>query len=719
MILRPFLLIACFVSALVLAPASGHAQADYGLGLPGADVQPGKDVTASLIADHSVIAPGQRFHVAIVLKHAPEWHSYWRNPGGFSLPVKATWIPPDGFVMPAGEMVWPVPHQTNSQGFPAYTNPDPTILVAEMVAPANLATGGTFTLKAKVEGQVCKESCVIFDQDVAIQLQSAATATVNPANRKIIADALAASPKPLGGWTASASETPKGITLTLSPAAGAAALTDAYFFPYTTDIDTQSPQPLEVKDGKLVLTLKRPEDDTITKGTRLTGVLKSKTPWLKDDPTSTAVVLDVAIAGKDAAAAAGAPAAKPLSFSLLGIAFLGGLILNLMPCVFPVLGLKIMNFVNQAGEDHRKVMLHGVMFTAGVLLSFWALAGIIIAVKAGTGQQDLAWGFQLQDARFVLLMAATLFIFSLSLSGLFEFGTAATSVGGNLARKSGLSGSFFSGVLATLVATPCAAPFLAPALGVALAMPPLPSLVMFTAIALGLSMPYLVLSAFPRLIDKLPRPGAWMETFKKLMAFPMYATTAWLVWVLSQQVDADKFLWVMFAFTLMALGIYILGQWGQPWQKSSTKWTARFACLAVLGGSLALAWPSPNNADEVVQWEPWSPERVAALRAENRPVFIDFTAAWCATCKANKLRYTHDKTVIGLMAKKGVIALKADFTNKDAAIAKAIAAYGRRAVPVNVLYAPGAAEPDFLPELFGAGEVIDRLTPLPDWKGKN
>lgn len=703
-------------AAIATITHSSHAQVDYAAVGAAGDAQPGKEVTASLVADHTTITPGQKFQIAIVLKHAPEWHSYWRNPGGFSLPVQVTWNLPDGFVLAADGMRWPCPSQTTSQGFPSYTNPDPAVLVTDLVAPAKLPEGGTFTLKAKVEGQVCKESCVIFDQPVSLDLQSAATATVDPTGKKIIGDASAASPQPLGGWTAGASEDAKGIALTMSPANGAAAVTDAYFFPYTPDIDTQSPQAVAIKDGKLTLTLKRPEGDTIAKGKRLTGVIKAKVPWLKDDPASTAMEIDVAITASGSAAGAAASVTKPLSFSLLGIAFLGGLILNLMPCVFPVLGLKIMNFVNQSGEDHRKVVLHGLTFTAGVLVSFWALAGIIIAIKGASDRQDLSWGFQLQESWFVLLMAAVLFIFSLSLSGLFEFGTAATSVGGNLSRKSGLAGSFFSGVLATLVATPCAAPFLAPALGVALAMPPVSSLVMFTAIGLGLSTPYLVLSAMPKLVDKLPRPGAWMETFKKLMAFPMYATTAWLVWVLSQQVDTDKFLWIMFAFTLMALGIYILGHWGQPWQKPATKWTARIACLGILGGSLALAWPGGDT--EVVHWEPWSPERVAEVRAQNRPVFIDFTAAWCATCKANKLRYTHDKNVIALMEKKGVIALKADFTRKDPAIARAIAAYGRRAVPVNVLYAPGAAEPAFLPELFGAAEMIDRLTPLPDWKGK-
>ena len=386
-----------------------------------------------------------------------------------------------------------------------------------------------------------------------------------------------------------------------------------------------------------------------------------------------------------------------------------------MPCVFPVLGLKVMNFVNQSGEDHRKVVLHGLVFTAGVVLSFWVLAGLIIALKSASGLASYTWGFQLQDARFVLCMTILLFLFSLSLAGLFEFGTGATGVGGTLARKSGLTGSFFSGVLATLVATPCAAPFLAPALGAALAMPPLASFVLFTAIALGLSLPYLVLAAFPKLVDKLPRPGAWMETFKKIMSFPMFATVAWLLWVLSQQVDTDTFLALLLGLVAMALGAYIFGHWGQPWQAARVKGSARLAAVILIAASTFWAWPSDRPA---VAWEKWSPEAVAAARKENRPVFIDFTAAWCATCKANKLRYVHDETVIGLMRQKGVLALKADFTNKDTEIARAIAGYGRGAVPVNVLYRPGIEEPELLPEIFGAGELVERLSTLPDWKSK-
>lgn len=703
-----FLFLAC-----LLAPLSAQFG---GFGLPGdGDSDAGKSVTVGLVSGVKSVAPGSKFLVGVTLDHAPGWHTYWKNPGGFSLPVEITWELPAGFKVLSTR--WPVPTRYISQGFPAYINPDHSVIVCEIEAPADLKEGDSIAIKAQVEGQVCKDSCELFDQSAGATLTAAASSSPDEGGAKTIAGALAALAKPLQGWTATASESsgPGGgtVTLRLTPGDGAATVTKAHFFSHLPgQINDQADQTVKVENGILTLTLPRPEAEEGTKekpAPVLSGILVAEGGWLKENPATTAMEIEITIGEK---AAASTPAdAQPLTLVMIGIAFLGGLILNLMPCVFPVLGLKIMNFVNQAGEDHRKVVMHGIIFTAGVLISFWALAGVVIAVKHFTGNENLAWGFQLQDARFVLIMALVLFLFSLSLAGLFEFGTSATSIGGNLTRKSGLSGSFFSGVLATLVATPCAAPFLAPALGAALSMPALPSLVLFTAIALGLALPYLVLSAFPKLVDLLPRPGAWMETFKKLMSFPMFATVAWLIWVLGQQVDTDKFLHVLFAFTLAALAVYIFGQWGQAWRKNGTKWSARAACMLLLATSTAMAWP---GEDKQLVWEPWSPERVAELREKNIPVFIDFTAAWCATCKANKLRYTHDTTVIDLAEKKGVVALKADFTRKDPVIEKAIAGYGKRAVPVNVLYAPGATEPAFLPELFGADEVISRFSALPD-----
>ena len=718
-----------FVLALTALVTPVSAQLE-GFGLPGfGEPEQGKEITAGLVAEVKAVAPGSKFRVGVTLNHAPEWHSYWKNPGGFSLPVEVKWELPAGFKVLSSH--WPVPKRYISQGFPAYINPDKAVIVYEMEAPTGLNEGEAITLKAKVEGQVCKEECVIFDQSVSLTLTAAIVSSPDETGAKKIADAVAAMAKPLQGWTAKAEEKDGMVTLTLAPGEGAAAVEKAYFFSHSADdIDPQAEQPIEVENGSLTLTLKRPEEGDKKPSSRLSGILVTDGGWLKVNPASTAMEIDIPIGDSQSAAVERVPETKSLTLVMIGIAFLGGLILNLMPCVFPVLGLKIMNFVNQSGEDHRKVVMHGMVFTIGVLVSFWVLAGFIIAFKAATGNDDLPWGFQLQDARFVLVMTLVLFLFSLSLAGLFEFGTSATSIGGNLTRKSGFSGSFFSGVLATLVATPCAAPFLATALGAALSLPPLPSIFLFTVIGLGLSFPYLLLSAFPKLVDHLPRPGAWMETFKKLMSFPMFATAAWLLWVLSRQVDVDRFLYVLLALTVSALAAYIFGHWGQAWRKAGTKRTAWVVTVLLLGASVVMAWPRPTAEQQAeaaraagrlpdsVVWKSWSPELVADLRAKGTPVFIDFTAAWCVTCLANKARYVNDKAVIEVIEKKGVAMLKADFTNKDPKIAAALVAYDRRAVPVNVFYTPGAGEPVFFPSLFGAGELIEKFSALPDKPGK-
>jgi len=667
-----------------------------------ADAQP---LSISLIAPVEAAVPGSRITLAFKFAHQPKWHSYWVNPGGFTLPTEIVWELPEGMAEPV--VRWPVPERIESQGFPAYIFGDIALIPVDVEIPADAAPGSSITLKANVSGQVCKEACVLFDQSPSIILEIAGNERPHAENAASIAEAVARLPREVPQWLVTASQGAAGPVLNLVPGEGAAEIGKAYFFSYIPDVDGQIDQPLvRTDDGwTLGLPMAESQPDGAEAG-RFRGILWTPDGWVAGDDRSQAMAVDVVIGAGSGGKGVG------LDLGMIGLALLGGLILNLMPCVFPVLGLKVMNFVNQAGEDHRKVVLHGLVFTLGVLISFWILAGLIIVLKQ-VGGESLRWGFQLQEAGFVFALAFVLFVFSLSLAGLFEFGIGATSVGGSLQRKSGFTGSFFSGVLATVVATPCAAPFLAPALGVALALPPFPSLVLFTCIALGLSLPYLVLSAFPQLINMLPKPGAWMETFKHIMSFPLFATVAWLLWVLSKQVDHDKYLAILFGFVVTALALFIYGRWGLPWLKPTVKHGARAAAVVLILASVAWSWP---REEVTVDWQPWSVAEVSRLRAEGRPVFIDFTAAWCPTCKANKMRYNKNTEVIELMKQKGVVALQADFTNKDKEIGRALVGYGKGAIPVNVIYRPGADSPEFLPELFGSAELIERFSSLPDRK---
>ena len=378
-----------------------------------------------------------------------------------------------------------------------------------------------------------------------------------------------------------------------------------------------------------------------------------------------------------------------------------------------MLGIKILGFVNQSGNDKSKIVKHGLVFTAGVLLSFWALAGALLALRAGGAQ--LGWGFQLQSPAFVFAMASFLLIFALNLSGLFEIGLSATGVGGSLQMQEGFAGSFFTGALATLVATPCSAPFLAPALGAALSLSAVESILVFTAIAVGLALPYLLLSIFPQAIKLLPRPGAWMETFKQFMAFPLYATVAWLLWVLAGQTkdDDNALLMISFGFVLVAMAAWAYGRFGQAHGKPTRQLFGRVFAVVLLAGGLYTGWPktaetAPAGSYQVT-WEKWSPEAIAAAQTAGKFVYVDFTARWCATCQTNKATIFHSNEVLAALAKDKVVLLKADWTNRDPLITAELARWNRSAVPFNLIYAPGKTDPVILPELLTPARMLEAL----------
>lgn len=447
----------------------------------------------------------------------------------------------------------------------------------------------------------------------------------------------------------------------------------------------------------------------------------------KKSPESTAVApaaSDTKPAAPKVAEPAPAPVAAPaaapkipLTFAqLLLYAFIGGLILNIMPCVFPVLGIKVTSVVQQAGEDRRKVVMHGLMYTVGVLLSFWVLGGFAIALNKG-------WGSQLQSPAFNFFLAAFFLIFALNMAGLYEIGTSAIGVGSGLQSKGGLGGSFFSGLLATVVATPCSAPFLGTALGATLAMPPSQSMLIFTLIGLGLASPFLLLSLFPGLISALPRPGAWMESFKQGMSFLLFGTVGFMIYVLTNQIEGLPVLFAILSLVLIALGCWIYGRWALPHKPERTQNIARLLTFLAIAGGLWFGLPNASakrsHAEEAVNlkdpdalhWETWSPEKVAALRAAKQPVYIDFTASWCWTCQVNKRVYS-DTGLRALFKQHHVATLKADWSDENETIRLALEALGKRAVPVNVLYIPGVEEPFILDELLTVGNVTAALKKL-------
>ena len=701
--LRPLLLVLLGLSALW--PAAASAQ-----------------VKASLVADVTSVQPGQPFTVALRLEHTPHWHTYWINPGT-GLITTLAWTLPEGVT--ASDILWPAPKALKDRSGTIVGNgyEGDLLLPVTITPPATLAPGSKLTLKVSAEWLMCEDSCMPGSADLQLSLPvTAETAAPHATFGPRIATVLAQLPRADAAWTPSATRAGNTITLTVKAAqSGAHVPAGLRFFADDNLVAYELPQTVASDGaGGFVLTLPVSPDGPAD-ATQLVGVLTAENGW-RADGTLPGLRVEVpftkagAPVGQVSDLPQGGSETRPTSEStppaptgLLGtlaLAFIGGLILNLMPCVFPVLGIKILGFVNQAGSERGKVVMHGIVFTLGVLFSFWALAGVLAILRAGGDQ--LGWGFQLQSAGFVFALTVLLLVFAMNMSGVFEFGLSATGVGAGLQMKGGYGGSFFTGILATVVATPCSAPFLAPALGAALALPVVESFLIFTAIALGLSMPYLLLSIFPQAVKVLPRPGAWMETFKQFMAFPLYATVAYLVWVLAGQTSEGGMLMALFGLVLVALGVWFYGRWNAP---GAAAGRARFGVIAgaiVFAAGLWTGWPQPPAPTEIV-WEKWSEEAVAKYRAEGRPVYVDFTARWCATCQTNKKLVFASAEVLKYFADEKVVALKGDWTNQDPKITAELAKYQRSAVPFNVIWLPGKSDPVLLPELLTPSTVLDAM----------
>ena len=666
-------------------------------------------VTAELVAVQDSIAPGKSLLVALKLNHDEHWHSYWINPGT-GYPTSLAWKLPAGFT--AGPILWPTPHVVKDRRGSITGNgyEGEVYLFVELAAPASLKPGETVTLRAKADWLMCEDVCMPGMADVELTLPVSLES--KPANAALT-QAYADLPQPLTGWSVTASRSGSTLIVRLTPAAGTTHRPqNVHLFDTAGVVDYAAAQKVTEEKGAFVFTLAIAKDAPAD-ATRLTGVLSSANGWpaghgatFDVEIGTTAPVTNPQVSGFKSQVSG--PAKGTLAGTLL-LALLGGLILNLMPCVFPVLGIKVLGFVHQSGNDRRKIVAHGLVYTFGVLLSFWILAGVILALRASGS--EIGWGAQLQSPGFVFGMAAFLLIFSLNLSGLFEFGLSATAVGGKLQTQQGYAGSFFSGILAVLVSTPCSAPFLAPALGAAFspAFSAAESMLIFTFIAVGLAAPYLLLSLFPAAVKLLPRPGAWMETFKQFMAFPLYATVGWLLWVLAGQTKDDDYalLFLMFGLVLVAMAAWVYGRFAKP--------AGRVLAAALLVAGMGLGWPkAPESVFSIsagyhVKWEHWSPEALAAARAAGRTVYVDFTARWCATCQTNKAAVFSSGEVLAELGKKNVLLLKADWTSKDPAITAELAKWNRSAVPFNLIYAPGQADPAILPELLTPGRVLEAL----------
>lgn len=654
-----------------------------------------------LVAATQSVTPGATIDFALRMRMDDHWHTYWINPGDAGLETRLRWTLPEGWQ--AGEILWPTPMTFDLEGIVNYGYEGEIFLIVPIKVSTTAAPDSDVTVKLRAEWLECDDICKPGSADLALTIPVTSGDDAPSDWAAPIAESRANLPQPLPEWEAQAWFENEKFTVILRNEEATHDPSPVTFYSVDAQINPDSPQPAEFNDGQLVIELTKSRFAQL--GTSLPGVIAAANGW---DPQRPAVALavnpEIQKGPAPAMVAQTATPAPRLSLLVILGAFVGGLILNLMPCVFPVIGIKIMGFVNQAGETRGHVVLHGLVFSLGVLVSFWALAGVLIALRSG-GEQ-LGWGFQLQSPAFVLVLTFLLFIFALCLSGLFDFGVRAMGVGSKLSAKSGLNGTFFSGILATVVATPCAAPFLAPALGVALALPPIDSIVVFTAIAIGLATPYLLLSAFPAMISLLPKPGAWMETFKQLMAFPLYATVGYLIWVLAGQVDASRFLNILFALVLVAMACWVYGRYGSLGRPTGQRAIGISAAALLLASGVALSFHEEHSD---IDWQPWSTAAVEEMLDAGRPVYIDFTARWCATCQVNKRVAFSSAEVVRLFRQNNVATFVADWTNHDPAITDALAQYGRSAVPFNIIYFPDRDEPVILPEILTPDIVINRF----------
>ncbi|WP_411844881.1 thioredoxin family protein [Roseibacillus persicicus] len=685
------------------------AQDDFDpFNLPSATDKPKKQTTeAKLLSEVSAVAPGQPFTVDLKLTHPDGWHSYYVNTGLIGEVLKTKWTLPDGFT--ATYLGWPTPHLSNSFGYQSIGYEGTVHHLYQITPPKDLAPGTTIEITAEANWQICDDTgCVPEDTTQTLTLSAAAEVQLDASVSDSFAEARAHYPNSSKDLSIGATETNNVITLTVTPA-GSLDPEKVHFFDEDGQVSVQEPQEAGKEGDSLILKLPRNQGNDFADAG---PVLEELTGILTDGNSSYLVKTNF-----QEPEIVKAPVSISSLLPILGGMFLGGLILNLMPCVFPVIGIKIMGFVDQAGHDRKKIMLHGIAFAAGVFASFWLLT--LIMLLGGIKN----WGGQLENPYVMFTLIIVMLLLAMNMYGVFEIGVGATGVGANLTRKEGLGGSFFSGVLATVVATPCSAPFLGAALGAAVALPTFWFIVAFTAMAAGLSLPYLTLSAFPDLVKALPRPGAWMESFKQGMSFLLFATVGYLLWVYSAQVFeqdyGQKGLFVMVGLSLVAAAGWVWGRWTTPIRKPKVKWIGRgiTALLFIIG--IILAKPgAESDASEavVIEWQKWSKEKEQELLAKGTPVYVDFTAKWCLTCQVNK-KNAYTQEVVDLMQRQGVVFMKADKTTTNEEIDAELTRLERSAIPVNVLYTPGDKTPHITPEVltpsFMKKFVNEKLGELP------
>ena len=671
-----------------------------------AQLSRGQHLSVELVVPEQQLARGSAPTAGLHFTLEKGWHIYWVNAGDSGEPPRVRWMLPAGIT--AEPFQYPAPQRLPLGPLMDFGYENAVTFPVPMHVAASTAMSPA-TLRADVDWLVCREVCLPGKATLTVTrpvVAAGTTAQVDAGQQAIVAKGIASLPKPLPAG-ASAHFAADGKSYTLAVLTGKKT-NSALFFPLDQTVIANAP-----------LQAAAP----LTRGVRLT-LVRDATEQGKPAMLNGVVVLPGGAAYRVAATPGVIPPvvladghADASFVQALLLAFGGGLILNLMPCVFPVLFIKGLALVQSSREQRSTMRAHGWVYTLGILVSFWIVVGVLLVLR-GLGH-TLGWGFQFQSPVFVAVMALFLFFLSLSLAGQFEIGLSLTSAGGGLARKQGYAGSFFTGVLAMVVATPCTAPLMGVAIGYALAHSGagVVTFAVFTALGLGLATPYLLLAYNPGWTRVLPKPGAWMEVLKQLTSIPIFATVIWLVWLFTQEAGVNALLGLLTGFLLLGVAGALLGRW--PTRRAAT-------IAASLVGLLALALPvyaaetlgAPLGAAAAARgygndWKPFTPTAVAMYRAEGRPVLVDFTASWCLSCQVNERVVLDRADVQQRLRQSGVVLVKADWTRHDAAIGEALAALGRSGIPAYALYpaAPDAA-PRMLPEVLTTGSVYKALDSL-------
>lgn len=667
--------------------------------------RPKSHVQVELLSAQSAVQPGQTQSIALHFQMDPEWHLYWTNPGAAGYAPRVKWKLPPGFQV--GEPAWPVPKRLTVAGITGFVYEHELLLTYPLTVPARVQ-GSQVTLSGEVEWLACSETCVPGHADVQLQLPvGSASPSAQAAMFKEARDRL---PEDQGNIELRAWRlNPETVFLEFRGMPG----DKADWFPLSETDNVEGKEPVWKADQGVEIPV--PKDTA-----KLAGLLVTENASGRHGVRVEVPIADKAPASDASGTPGGMAAPASGSFTVwtaLVSAFLGGMVLNLMPCVFPVLSLKAISLV-QHNEERRPQWAQGWVYTLGVLISVWLIAAPILLVsKSG---DRLGWGWQMQSPLFVFGLATLFLAIALNLFGLFEVGEKLTQLASVAEGKKGLSEAFWSGAVATIAATPCTAPFMAGAVGYAVLQPAFGAFAIFSALGFGIAFPYLVLCGVPAARAWLPRPGAWMETFKQLMGFPMLLAMIWFLYILANLLVPEGLALAMAALVVVSLGAWVYGRWAYS-PEGSVRLKARLATLTIVllglvGGAVLVADPSMQAGQPAdaapkpgeLTWMPYSAEALEKLRAEKKPVFIDFTAAWCVNCKANEKLVLARSEVVDAFKQHGIVTMKADWTRRDPAITAALQKFGRTGVPFYVVY-PRSGDPIPLPEVLTPQVVLEAL----------